>query len=146
MAAYDAGPLKISKSLYRRKNTKAGPVIEPLRGPIQVGDEIVVRLSIEADREMEYVHVKDQRPSGAEPVAVLSHYTFRGDLSYYQSTLDSTTHFFIDRLPQGTNEFEYVVRIVHKGQYQSGMASIQCLYAPEFNGHSRSYRLVVAGD
>ena len=92
---------------------------------------------------MEYVHLKDQRPSGAEPVAVLSRYYFREDLAYYESTLDTATHFFIDRLPRGTHVFEYVMRVVHQGQYQTGIAAVQCMYAPEYNGHSEGYSLVV---
>ena len=39
-----AGPLKVSKSLYRRQSTKAGAVLEPIRGPIRAGDEVIVRL------------------------------------------------------------------------------------------------------
>jgi hypothetical protein len=33
--------------------------------------------------------------------------------------------------------------VVHKGKYQTGMASIQCMYAPEFNSHSESVLLEV---
>jgi uncharacterized protein YfaS (alpha-2-macroglobulin family) len=39
--------------------------------------------------------------------------------------------------------FEYATRVVHKGKYQTGMASIQCMYAPEFNSHSESMLLEV---
>jgi len=30
-----------------------------------------------------------------------------------------------------------------RGQYQTGVAGIQCMYAPEFNSHSESFNLVV---
>jgi hypothetical protein len=33
--------------------------------------------------------------------------------------------------------------VQHRGQYQTGMAEIQCMYAPEFNSHSESLPLVV---
>jgi hypothetical protein len=39
--------------------------------------------------------------------------------------------------------FEYSTRVQLKGQYQSGIASIQCLYAPEYNSHSQSFELKV---
>ncbi|MGH7741961.1 MAG: hypothetical protein ACRENS_08060 [Candidatus Eiseniibacteriota bacterium] len=39
--------------------------------------------------------------------------------------------------------FEYSVRVQLRGQYTSGVAEIQCLYAPEFNSHSGSVPLVV---
>ena len=102
-----------------------------------------MRLVVRTDRELEYVHLKDQRPSGAEPVNRLSRYKFRNDLAYYESTLDTATHFFIDRLPRGPHVFEYSLRAVHQGQYQIGMASIQCMYAPEFNSHSESGSLII---
>jgi uncharacterized protein YfaS (alpha-2-macroglobulin family) len=49
----------------------------------------------------------------------------------------------MDYLPKGTYVFEYSTRIQHKGKYQSGMASIQSMYAPEFNSHSQSFELEV---
>jgi len=118
-------------------------VLEPWKGPLKVGDELVVRLELRADRDMEYVHLKDQRGSGTEPVNVISRYKYQDGLAYYESTRDTASHFFIDYLPKGAYVFEYSTRIQHRGQYQTGMAEIQCLYAPEFNSHSESFNLVV---
>jgi VanZ family protein len=103
----------------------------------------VVRIELRVDRDMGYVHMKDQRGSGTEPVDVLSSFRYQDGLSYYQSTLDTATHFFMDYLPQGTYVFEYSTRIQQKGLYQTGMANIECLYAPEFNSHSQSFELDV---
>jgi uncharacterized protein YfaS (alpha-2-macroglobulin family) len=102
-----------------------------------------VRIVLKVDRDMEYVHMKDQRGSGTEPVEVLSGYRYQDGLSYYQSTRDTATHFFMDNLPKGTYVFEYSTRIQLKGKYQTGIASIQCMYAPEFNSHSQSFELEV---
>jgi hypothetical protein len=33
--------------------------------------------------------------------------------------------------------------VVHRGRFQSGMAHIECMYAPEFNSHSQSIQLQV---
>jgi len=140
---HEGTPLKLTKTLYTRQHTKKGPVLEPVKGPVNVGDELVVRVVIRVDRDMEYVHLKDHRGSGTEPVNVLSRYKYQDGLAYYESTKDTATHFFIDYLPKGTYVFEYPVRVVHRGQYQTGMASIQCMYAPEFNSHSESIPLVV---
>ncbi len=59
------------------------------------------------------------------------------------STKDVATHFFIDYLPKGTYVFEYDLRVQLKGKYQSGVAEIQCMYAPEFTSHSKSIWLEV---
>jgi hypothetical protein len=138
VTSYDGTPLKLTKELYTKQHSKKGPVLEPVKGPVNVGDELVVRVVLMTDRDMEYVHLKDYRGSGTEPVNVLSQYKFQDGLYYYESTRDTASHFFIDYLPKGTYVFEYSVRVQLKGKYQTGFASIQCMYAPEFNSHSES--------
>ena len=136
-------PLKLDKKLFTKVNTGKGPVLAPVKGALAVGDELVVRIILRTDRDMEYVHLKDMRGSGTEPVNVLSRYKYQDGLGYYESTRDVASHFFMDYLPKGTYVFEYSVRIQNRGQYQTGMAEIQCMYAPEFNSHSESIPLVV---
>ena len=140
---YEGTPLKLKKTLYVKVNTAKGPVLKPVNGPLTVGDELVVRVELRVDRDMEYVHLKDQRGSGTEPVNVLSRYKYQDGLAYYESTRDTASHFFIDYLPKGTYVFEYSTRVQLRGQYQTGMAQIQCMYAPEFNSHSQSLPLTV---
>jgi uncharacterized protein YfaS (alpha-2-macroglobulin family) len=140
---YEGTPLTIKKGLFLKKNTNDGPQISPLQGTANVGDELVTRVEIRVDRDMEYVHLKDYRGSGTEPVNVLSRYKVQDGLWYYESTRDTASHFFIDYLPRGTYVFEYSVRVQHQGQYQTGIAEVQCMYAPEFNSHSNSVEVKV---
>ncbi|HXT41191.1 MAG TPA: alpha-2-macroglobulin family protein, partial [Candidatus Angelobacter sp.] len=140
---YEGTPLKLKKSLYTKVNTNKGPTLEPMKGALNVGDELVVRIELRVDRDMEYIHLKDQRGSGTEPVNVLSQYKYQDGLAYYESTRDTASHFFIDYLPKGTYVFEYSTRVQLRGQYQTGIAEIQCMYAPEFNSHSESLALQV---
>jgi hypothetical protein len=140
---YEGTPLKVKKTLYRKETTKKGQVLEPVKGALAVGDELVCRIEVRVDRDMEYVHLKDQRGSGTEPVNVLSQAKYQDGLMYYESTRDTASHFFIHYLPKGVYVFEYSVRVQLKGKYQSGIASIQCLYAPEFNSHSESFEIEV---
>jgi len=140
---HDGTPLNLEKKLFKRIFTKKGPVLEPVNGAVAVGDEIVCRIVLRTDRDMEYVHMKDHRGSGTEPVNVLSKYKYQDGLAYYESTKDTATHFFIDYLPKGTYVFEYALRVQHKGEYPSGLAHIECMYAPEFNSHSESIMLEV---
>ena len=140
---HEGTPLVLTKELYVKRNTAKGPMLVRVEGPVEVGDELVVRLVLRVDRDMEYVHIKDHRGSGTEPVNVLSQYKFQDGLAYYESTRDTASHFFIDYLPKGTYVFEYSTRVQLRGQYETGVASIQCMYAPEFNGHSQSVPLVV---
>jgi hypothetical protein len=140
---HEATPLALKKTLFIKENAAAGPVLTPIDGPLAVGDELVVRLELRTDRDMEYLHLKDRRGSGIEPVNVLSGYRYQDRLTYYESTRDTASHFFIHYLPQGTYVFEYSTRVQLRGSYQSGIAEIQCMYAPEFNSHSESTVLVV---
>ena len=138
VTAYDGTPLKLTKALFTKQLTKKGPVLEAVNGAVKVGDELVVRITLHTDRDMEYVHLKDYRGSGTEPVNVLSQFKFQDGLGYYESTRDTASHFFISYLPKGNYVFEYTTRVVHRGRYQTGFASIECMYAPEFGGHSES--------
>ena len=136
-------PLALSKRLFVKETTSRGQVLKPVSGPLAVGDELVVRLELRADRDMEYVHLKDARGSGTEPVNVLSRYRYQDGLGYYESTRDAASHFFIERLPRGTYVFEYPLRVQLRGDYPAGIAEVQCMYAPEFSSHSENTSLVV---
>jgi hypothetical protein len=143
VTAHDTAGLKLEKAIFVRKAGAQGPVLEPVTGPLKVGDELVTRLILRNDLAMEFVHLKDSRGSGSEPVTVLSGYRWQDGFGYYEVTRDTASHFFIDSLPAGTHVFETSVRLQHAGLYQSGMAEIRCLYAPAFNARSASVRLDV---
>ncbi len=135
--------LKLKKTIFVKKDTEKGPTISPVNGPLKIGDLVVIRIELRTDRDMEFIHMKDQRGSGMEPVNVISRYKYQDGLAYYEATKDTATHFYMDYLPKGVYVFEYETRIQHAGQYQTGMAEIQCMYAPEFNSHSQSFSLDV---
>jgi hypothetical protein len=69
---YEGTPLKLKKMIYIKEPTKSGQVLVPVKGALKVGDELIVRIELIVDRDMEYVHLKDQRASGVEPVNVIS--------------------------------------------------------------------------
>ncbi len=137
-------PLKVTRSLLIVNNTDRGEVtgVAPFRA-LKVGDKLIVRLTIETDRVMEFIHLKDLRASGFEPMDVLSGYRWGSGIGYYQSTRDLATHFFIDYLPRGKYVIEYPVTVAQAGAYSEGLATLQCMYAPEFGGHSQGNRVLV---
>ncbi len=137
--------LQINKQLFLQQNTATGPVIKPIdkNTSLQVGDLVKVRIEIRVDRDMEYVHIKDMRAAGFEPVNVLSGYKYQDGLGYYEATGDAATNFFISYLRKGTYVFEYPLRISHSGNFSNGITTIQCMYAPEFTSHSEGVRVVV---
>lgn len=138
-------PLKLKKQLFVETNTDHGPVLRPLENgnEVKVGDKVKVRVELSVDRDMEYVHMKDMRASGLEPVNVISSYKWQGGLVYYESTKDAATNFFFNYLPKGKYVFEYPLNVSHQGDFSNGVTTIQCMYAPEFTAHSEGIRLIV---
>ncbi len=136
--------LKLQRELYIKTQTESGQQLVAVdKSKLRVGDLITVRTVLKADRDFEYVHLKDARAAGFEPVTTLSGYRSQGGIWYYQSMKDASVNFFIDRLPKGTYVFEYDLRVSHVGDFSTGISTIQCMYAPEFNAHSAGGKVVV---
>ncbi len=132
--------LSIERNYFIKKNTPKGELLVKVdKKNIPVfGDEIKVVMYLNADRDYEYVHLKDMRPSGTEPDNELSQYTFQGNLYYYQTIKDVSTNFFINYLKKGRYVLEYSLRVTQQGNFSTGICSVQSMYAPEFGAHSKS--------
>ena len=131
--------LKIARTLYKEGKALAKGAA------LQVGDKLTVRLTVVADRDMDFVQVKDERAACFEPVDALSGYRWNGQIGYYQETKDASTSFYLDRMPKGAYELTYDVYVASSGVYQQGIATARSVYAPEFGGHSSSSALVIQG-
>ena len=143
--ASEKGPLQLEKSIYIERYTSNGVVHEKLEEGMspKVGDKLRVRLELSTSQSMSYVHVKDGRASTLEPIQVLSQYKWGQGLSYYQAVGDAAMHFFIDYMPKGKYVVEYELRVTHEGEFAGGIAELECMYAPEFSGHSKGQRIIV---
>ncbi len=137
--------MKIVKS-YRRivPGTKAEKGI--LDSTFNRGDKIEVELIVTVDRDLEFVHIKDLRPAGFEPAMSLSGYHWENNIFYYQSPKDVSMDYFVEHMARGTYKFSYTVYATHSGKFNSGMASIQCLYAPKFTGNSTTQNIDIEWD
>ena len=135
----------IQKQVLLKTHGTDGALLEELSDSVSllVGDLVTVRLIIKTDRNAKFVHLKDQRAAGFEPIDVLSAYKWQDGLGYYQSTRDTGTHFFFDILKKGTYVFDYDLRVNNAGQFSNGIATLQSMYAPEFSGHSNGINLFV---
>jgi hypothetical protein len=137
--------LKIQKQLLVEQHGEKGKILVPVdaNNPMHVGDRLIIRLTIQTDRDLDYVHLKDSRAAGMEPINALSGYKWQGGLGYYENTTDASTHFYFDKISKGVYVFDYPVFLTHLGDFSAGIASIQCLYAPGFNAHSEGIRIQV---
>lgn len=129
--------LSVSRQLYK------GNEALNESAPLKVGDKITVRLTVKADRDMDFVQIKDDRAACMEPLQAVSGFRWGNGLGYYQATKDASTQFFIDQMRKGTYVIEYQVYVNRTGEYQAGIATVQSAYAPEFGGHTGGYRVMV---
>jgi hypothetical protein len=137
--------LRMNKQLFLRTLTPQGEVLQAISDskPLKVGDLVRVRLELRADRDYEYVHLKDMRAAAFEPVSTLSCARYQDGLYYYESVKDASVNFFIDRMSKGTYVFEYDLRVSCAGRFSNGITTFQCMYAPEFSAHSEGIRVKV---
>ena len=129
--------LSVSRQLYK------GDEALNESAPLKVGDKITVRLTVKADRDMDFVQIKDDRAACMEPLQAVSGFRWSNGLGYYQATKDASTQFFIDQMRKGTYVIEYQVYVNRTGEYQAGIATVQSAYASEFGGHTGGYRVLV---
>jgi hypothetical protein len=137
--------LKIKKELYLKTNTDKGVQLQPITEstPIKVGDLVTVRCVLQTDKDLSYIHLKDMRASGFEPVNVFSSYKWKDGLGYYESTRDASTNFFISYMQPGVYVFEYDVKANNAGTFSNGITTIQNMYAPEFSAHTQGIKVQI---
>lgn len=135
--------VQLERKYFIQKQTDAGPILIAVDSAHQpkTGDVLKVVVYLKADRDFDYVQLKDMRPAGTEPMETLSAYKYQDGLYYYQVSKDVATNFFISALKKGNYVFEYTLRVVQPGNYATGVTSLQNMYAPEFNTHTEGRRI-----
>ena len=106
---------------------------------MNVGEKIKVRLTVTATRDFDFIQIQDKRAACLEPVSQISGY--RG--GYYVAPKDEVTDYFFDHLPKGRHVIETEYYISRKGDYTSGVATVQCAYSPEFCGREQGKEYIV---
>ena len=134
--------LLIEKKLFKKVEDDSGSKLIPIeKTSLKIGDLVTVRLVIKAKEDFSFMHLKDMRAAGLEPVDVLSEYKWQDGLGYYQSTKDVATHFFFDEIKKGTYVFEYHLRVNNPGNFSNGFTQLQSMYAPEFKVQTEGSRV-----
>lgn len=108
-----------------------------------VGDRIQVRLTIRSERDLDFVALTDNRGACFEPADQLSVYEWQDGTGSYRETRDSATNIFFSHICKGTYVITYDVYANNAGTYTSGIASLQCQYAPALTSHSAGATLTV---
>jgi uncharacterized protein YfaS (alpha-2-macroglobulin family) len=135
----------VERTFYRREKKGDEIVLEPLAegAALAVGDELEVHLSVRARHPAEYVQLRDPRPSGCEPVTLISGYKWDLGLVRYEEIRDSGTNFFMERLPQGEYKLKHRLRCAMAGTFKAAPATLQSMYAPEFAAYSAGRVVII---
>ena len=116
----------------KRELIKDGKVLTDESQAISVGDKITVRISIDADRDYDFVQVSDKRAACLEAAQQTSGYS-RG---CYCTPKDNVTNYYFDRLGKGRHVIETTYYADRSGVYATGTCTAQCAYSPEFSARA----------
>jgi alpha-2-macroglobulin len=144
----EAGDLfTVSRRYFRRENRAGTWTLVPIAegAALATGDEVEVQLSLRAKQAAEYVHLRDPRGAGFEPVTLVSGFKWQTGLGLYEEVRDSGENFFFEWLPAGEYTFRYRIRAATAGRFRVGPAEVQSMYAPEFAARSAGAVLEVGG-
>jgi hypothetical protein len=106
---------------------------------LKVGDRIRVRITIESQRDLDFVQVVDRRAACMEPVRQLSGY----HNGAYCSPKDNATNYFYYGISKGKHVIETEYYIDRAGTYETGTCTVGCAYAPEYRATAPSMTLKV---
>lgn len=123
----------------KRELRKDGVTLSNENYAINVGDKITVRISIEADRDFDFVQVSDKRAACLEAAQQTSGYGW----GYYCTPKDNVTNYYFDRLSKGRHVIETTYYADRSGTYATGTCTVQCAYSPEFSGRAAASVITV---
>lgn len=129
-----ATDIQVNKEFYLYD--EAGKLIGKPANTFKVGDRVQVRVTVKTARDLDFVALTDDRAACFEPVDQLPVYSWKEGIRSYRETRNSTTNIFITRLTKGTYVMTYDVFVNNVGTYNSGIATVQCQYAPQIVSHS----------
>lgn len=138
--------ISITKELYKKIKTENGEELQKIteNSPLKIGDKVTVRMILNTDRNMEFIHLKDMRAAGFEPLDVISKYQWKNNLGYYQSTKDASTNFYIEYMPKGKYVFVYDYICNASGTFSNGITTLQNYYAPQMNAHTKGTNVKIS--
>lgn len=106
------------------------------------GDRVRQVFTITADRDYDFVALSASRPACLQPAQPLSGYAWNMALPAYRAVHDATTDYFVEKVRKGTHQFAEELFVDRSGQFATGVATVSCVYAPEFCGTAGEVKLI----
>ncbi|MDR3746776.1 MAG: alpha-2-macroglobulin family protein [Acidobacteriota bacterium] len=111
--------------------------LDPLSGPVEVGDTLAVRITV-GGSDWKYLMIEDPIPSGTESIARDDLYTpdqrpdWWGRWASYRELRDDRTTFFNLYFPQGQHEYVYLLKVVNPGVFRVSPTRVEPMYQPQY--------------
>jgi len=122
---------------------------QPVEGPLKSGDVIVVRLTVSATGEEQYLLIEDPIPAGFEFVEQENLYELQQkpswwDFYYTQREFhDDRAALFSTTFHRGQGQFHYLLKAVEPGTYQASPARVLPMYEPARQSSTESVTVTV---
>jgi uncharacterized protein YfaS (alpha-2-macroglobulin family) len=122
---------------------------QPLRGPIQPGDVLTVRLVAAGSKDWRYLVLEDPLPAGVEAIQDTTAYPLERPVTnwWWGSKVeyrDNRTVFFQEAFEQGRYEFMYLVKAISSGEFNAVPAQMAPMYVPGVTASSEPMTVTVS--
>lgn len=107
-------------------------------GQVKVGERVRQVITIQADRDYDYVQVEAGHAACLEAHQPLSGMTWQDGTTCYRMVRDSRNDYYFQHLSKGTHTLTEELIVSRSGQFAHGIARVTCCYAPEFRGYAPS--------
>lgn len=135
----------VTKKLFLKPNLTNNDNLIPIskNTPVHIGDHILVKLHIQSNEALEFIHLKDMRAAGLEPLSTTSGYKWNNGLSYYESIRDASYNIFLDTLPKGHYTIVYELIANNEGVFSNGICTLESMYTTGIKAKSNSSKISI---
>jgi hypothetical protein len=131
-----------------KENGKIVYTLNPLSGPVQVGDTLAVRLTVTGS-DWKYLMVEDPIPAGTEFVSKDNLYELKNQPRWWgwwytrREFHDDRAAFFQTYFSRGDQEYVYLLKVFNPGVFRVSPARVEPMYQPGFSATSDPLTLEV---
>ncbi|HVR86653.1 MAG TPA: alpha-2-macroglobulin family protein, partial [Planctomycetota bacterium] len=145
--ASSQGGIRVNRTYSRIVHENGGEQRRALENGATVtsGDEIEVTLSVDADRDYEWLMMDDPLPSGFEPIREYwGHYGWYWNYWYSRKEFhDQKVSIAMTRLWHGQHVAKYRMRAETPGDFHALPSQVFNMYHPEIGANSQEFRIKV---
>ncbi|HVZ17903.1 MAG TPA: alpha-2-macroglobulin family protein, partial [Terriglobales bacterium] len=120
-----------------KENNKIVYTLNPLSGPVQVGDTLAVRLTVTGS-DWKYLMIEDPIPAGTEFVTKDNLYELKNQPKWWgwwytrREFHDDRAAFFQTYFVRGGQEYVYLLKVVNPGVFRVSPGKVEPMYQPSY--------------